>query len=507
MQAHPLTIRFEEKHLRLFAAASLDFHPIHLSAKYAHTTPFGQPVVYGMLGFSACLGRLTPLPGKAVSSMRVEFDSPLFLEVDYSLVVHRQGERGIAAALMDGSVTCMTLRLRFRDENPELCELGDEGSAPRRASRQMQLTELQPGLSLSGDYGPPRQAYLGLLAALGVDRQAWGDGLLLGAMCSSYLVGMELPGESALFTAMTASFEGSPGIPTKFQMAVESYDERYQLVESRFALSGGSTVYARGELSAVARSPRNRSAYAPHLQGNGQFAGKTALVIGASRGLGAALALELAAEGCTVVGTYAQSSEDMQQLLELSSELPGSLVPERGDASDLQWCVDLKRRICERFGGLDMLVCNAAPAVRPMRLEEATYDRMQAFLQRGFALVGAPLSSFLSVVSAAQGRVLLISSAFVEEPPRNWPHYVALKFGAEGLVRTAAAAHPKVTFWIARPGRLRTDMSNTPLGWFEAEDPAAVAHQIVQEIATASPPGEVHFCSFGKRTSSAQGTS
>ena len=188
-----------------------------------------------------------------------------------------------------------------------------------------------------------------------------------------------------------------------------------------------------------------------HLQGTGQFAGKTALVIGASRGLGAALALELAAEGCTVVATYAQSNEDMQQLLELTDKLPGSLVPERGDASDLQWCVDLKRRICERFGGLDMLVCNAAPAVRPMRLEEATYDRMQSFLQRGFALVGAPLSSFLSVVSAAQGKVLLISSAFVEEPPRNWPHYVALKAGAEGLIRTAAAAHPKVTFWIARP--------------------------------------------------------
>jgi len=91
-------MRFEEKHLQLFAAASLDFHPLHLSSKYAHTTPFGQRVVYGMLGFSACLAQIAPFPGKVVSSVRVEFDSALFLEVDYSLVVQRQTEREIAAA-------------------------------------------------------------------------------------------------------------------------------------------------------------------------------------------------------------------------------------------------------------------------------------------------------------------------------------------------------------------------------------------------------------------------
>jgi NAD(P)-dependent dehydrogenase (short-subunit alcohol dehydrogenase family) len=94
----------------------------------------------------------------------------------------------------------------------------------------------------------------------------------------------------------------------------------------------------------------------------------------------------------------------------------------------------------------------------------------------------------------AQGRVLLISSIFVEEPPKNWPHYVALKAASEGLLRTAAAAHPKVTFCIARPGKLRTDMSNTPLGWFEAEEPVAAAHQILRQVASTVTPGEVHFC-------------
>jgi len=51
-----------------------------------------------------------------------------------------------------------------------------------------------------------------------------------------------------------------------------------------------------------------------------------------------------------------------------------------------------------------------------------------------------------------------------------------------------------VTFCIARPGKLRTDMSNTPLGWFEAEEPVAAAHQILRQVASTVTPGEVHFC-------------
>lgn len=486
-------MRFEEKHLQLFAAASLDFHPLHLSSKFAHTTPFGERVVYGMLGFVACLAHLTPPSKKAVSSVRVEFDSPLFLAVNYSLVVQRQTESEVTAALMDGSAKAMTLRLRFRDGSPELAALSDGGAAPRQASRRTQLSELCPGLSFSGGYAPPRDAYLELLRVLEIDRSVWGDAVLLAALCSSYLVGMELPGESAIFTTMAAELAGSPEMPADFQIILDSYDERYQLVETRFALSGRSGTYARGEISAVAGSPRNQNTYALRREGSSQFAGKTALVIGASRGLGAALALELVTEGCNVVGAYAHSCDDMQQLQAASRELPGQLIAEQGDASSLEWCVGLKGRILERFGGLDLLICNAAPAVRPLRIEEATHDRMQAFLQRGFALVCAPLSSCLPLLSVAQGKVLLISSVFVEEPPKNWPHYVALKAASEGLFRTAAVAHPKVTFCIARPGRLRTDMSNTPLGWFEAEEPVTAARQILRQVASTVTPGEVHF--------------
>jgi NAD(P)-dependent dehydrogenase (short-subunit alcohol dehydrogenase family) len=180
------------------------------------------------------------------------------------------------------------------------------------------------------------------------------------------------------------------------------------------------------------------------------------VVTGASRGLGSALALQLAAQGARVAGIYARSVDEADAVTELSRGLAGRLTMEQGDASDPAWCRDLKGRIRAECGGLDLLVLSAAPAMQPLRVEEACYERMRSYVDRGFGLVAAPLTGFLEAVRSARGRVLLISSAYVETAPKIWPHYVALKAAVEGLIR-AAADNPEVAFAIARPGKLYTD--------------------------------------------------
>ena len=166
---------------------------------------------------------------------------------------------------------------------------------------------------------------------------------------------------------------------------------------------------------------------------------------------------------------------------------------EQGDASDPAWCAALRDRIEAEFGRLDLLICNAAPAIQPLRVEEACYDRIQAYVQKGFALVGVPLSSFMGLVSASQGGVLLISSSAVERPPGNWPHYVALKGAVEGLLCAVAADHPKVRFWISRPNKIDTDLINTPMGRLDAERPESVAQRIVAYAAGNTEPGTPHL--------------
>ena len=102
-----------------------------------------------------------------------------------------------------------------------------------------------------------------------------------------------------------------------------------------------------------------------------------------------------------------------------------------------------------------------------------------------------PLTAFLDLVSSSHGSVLLVSSAAVDEPPKAWPHYVAMKAAAEGFVKTAAASYGDVRFRIARPAKIATEFTNTPMGRLDAEDPASVALRMVNELATPQDPGTV----------------
>jgi NAD(P)-dependent dehydrogenase (short-subunit alcohol dehydrogenase family) len=490
-----LTIRFREEHLHKFRDASWDVNPLHLSEAYAWKTPFGERVVYGVLGLTACLGQIKPPAGRVPSAVRIDFKAALALNVDYTLQVKWEPSGHLRASLMDGSAAAMRIHLQFRDGAPELADLPDSGTAPRDSARQLSHQDLRPGIAFQGRYSPGRAEYQALLDLCPFDRRAWGDALPLAVLCTSYLTGMELPGESASYSGLRAEILSSPAaLPFDFEVALESLDDTFGLLQSRFTLHGNAGVWAQGEISAIARAPiARRHAIAP-ASGPARFAGKTAVLIGASRGLGAAMALELAAEGCRVIGVYSRSAGEADAVTQAGSGLPGSLEMRQADASDPQAVATLKERIKAEFGRLDLLICNAAPSIQPLRIEEACYSRIQAYLQQGFALAAAPLASLLEVVAASQGGVLMISSSAVENPPAIWPHYAALKGAVEGLARAAAAAHPKVRFWIARPNKIETDLINTPMGRLGSEKPDTVARRILTFVAENDAPGAVHIC-------------
>ncbi len=429
------------------------------------------------------------------SNVRIDFKSPLVLDVDYTITVDAEAFEGVRITIVDGSAAMMRARLRFRSGDPESVGLPENGIAPLRDSRGLKTTDFERMPAFRGAYAPARAAYQELLSSLGIDRRAWGDGLPMAVLCSSYLTGMELPGESAIYSGLRLNILGPPPqVPFDYEIALDSYDSRFGMVKSRFTLGTESAIWASGDISAISRPAHHRGVASCPAAGTGRFAGKSAIIIGASRGLGAAMALELVAEGGTVIGVYSRSQEDANELLAASRNLPGRLIMERGDASDLTWCVALRGRVRAELGALDLLVCNAAPAIPSLRVEEACYDRILAYIGKGLALVGAPLSALLEVISAPGGCVLTISSSAVEEPPAAWPHYVAMKAAAEGLVRTAAVANPKVTFCIARPGRMLTDMSDTPIGRLDAEAPQSVSRRILEHAWEGTASGTVLLC-------------
>lgn len=498
-----MDITFTRAHLEAFALASHDVNPLHLSEGYARATPFGDTVVYGSLGALACLAAFRPPEGMAVEDLQADFRRPLQAGVPYRIAWISPDSDRAAADMTDGSTLLIRLALKFR---PGVAERWSWTTAPemRKAAARLEEADLQPGLELSGPYLPPLTAYRTLLDGMGVDRAAWGDNTLVALLLASYITGMELPGERAMFFRLKARFAAGGGAapfarPPRFHAGLTGYDERLGLVKSGFTLaeagSAGPRDLVAGELQAFLRPARPVQSFDEPLPErlSGAWNGKTALVVGGSRGLGAAFGKSLAAAGAHVICTYARSREDALHLAAAAAGLPGRIVLEQGDSSSLEWCLQIRRRLLDPGAGLDLLVCSAAPSLHALKLEPAQAGRIDEFIRTGIRMVAHPLAAWLEPLARASGTLLLVSSSAVEEPVAAWPHYVALKAAAEGLARVAALQYPQIRVVIARPGKILTDLVNTPTGRFNAEPAVRVAHRLLAAALDARSGDRVRW--------------
>ncbi|HVI01680.1 MAG TPA: SDR family oxidoreductase, partial [Enhygromyxa sp.] len=223
----------------------------------------------------------------------------------------------------------------------------------------------------------------------------------------------------------------------------------------------GASAWANGSLRAFVRADADDEgapARSNHLDPQA-FAGKTALVIGASRGLGRALACAFADHGGTVWSVSRSPTDD-----------PHALQADAGDPEQLA-------RALERVPAIDVLICNASPPLQPLLLEPATAARVHAHISQAVALVAAPLALCLPRLAQSKGVALLSSSQAVSAPPLEWAHYVAAKRAAEGLFEVAALQHPEVGFLIARMPRLDTAFTLNVAG-----EPAASTHDVALQL-------------------------
>jgi NAD(P)-dependent dehydrogenase (short-subunit alcohol dehydrogenase family) len=474
-------IRFAEEDLALFSASSGDHNPLHLSREYATRTSYGAQVVFGALGAVVALGVVPESDSRSILSLQADFLRPMFLGVDYSIQLSAQDD-GLLVRVFDGTSAVVALTLKRGAARPDT-DPGQgpaEGLFPRTDAVSLDEAAIVPGVSVAGTYGANPYARRELcrrwnvnVPPLLVDILLWG----------SYLVGMELPGKSALFSRFTAEL-GEPVGPGPFdyEASVEHVDRRLGQIRVRGRLSRGERSVASVECRSFLRPAApslDPAAIAAELPPSDTLGGKVALVIGSSRGLGAALAHALASQGATVIA--ASRSGTQEQLR--NGALPGRLVPVQGDAGDARWQASLRAKILAEHGRLDLLVSNAFPSLLPLMIEENTRARIEDYMTRATAMTVGPLCSLLDLLTASRGSAVLISSIAVERPVKEWPHYVAAKRAAEALMEVAALQHPQVGVLVVRPERLLTEMTNTPLGRRNAIAPEHMAARIVQRIA------------------------
>lgn len=203
---------------------------------------------------------------------------------------------------------------------------------------------------------------------------------------------------------------------------------------------------------------------------------KVALITGGSRGIGAAAARRLHADGYTVVLNYAHSQPQAEAL---AAELGGMAV--QADVSDPVRVRAMVDSVLEKFCQLDILVCNAGVAwqglTQDMTWEE--YRRVMAVdLDGAFYCCQAVLPH---MIHRKKGKIILLSSMWGQAGGSCETAYSAAKAGVIGLTKALAkeVAPSGITVNCVAPGVVDTDMVQ-PLG------PQALA-----ELAEETPLGRL----------------
>jgi NAD(P)-dependent dehydrogenase (short-subunit alcohol dehydrogenase family) len=185
----------------------------------------------------------------------------------------------------------------------------------------------------------------------------------------------------------------------------------------------------------------------------------TAIITGASRGLGLALARSLAERGWNLV-LDARGADALQQAADGLPSPTGQVVILPGDVAD----EDHRRELveaAEKLGGPDMLVNNASllgPSPQP-RLADYPLDDFRAVYEVNVAAPLALIQRALPLLAQSpQGRVLNITSDAGVEGYEGWGGYGSSKAALEQLSKVLAAEHPALRVWWVDPGDMNTQM-------------------------------------------------
>jgi len=188
---------------------------------------------------------------------------------------------------------------------------------------------------------------------------------------------------------------------------------------------------------------------------------KVALVTGASRGIGRAIALEMAREGADVVVNYASSEAKANEVACSVSEFGGRVLVARADVSRADQVEAMRRLVLERFGGVDILVNNAGVHhhVKSWEIDDDEWKRVLDVNLNGVFLCSRAFSREMRV--KRWGRIINISSIIAFIGTDHEAHYGASKAAVVGLTKSLALelAPYNITVNAIAPGLIDTDMT------------------------------------------------
>ncbi|GAB3793804.1 3-oxoacyl-[acyl-carrier-protein] reductase [Virgibacillus kimchii] len=189
---------------------------------------------------------------------------------------------------------------------------------------------------------------------------------------------------------------------------------------------------------------------------------KNALVTGSSRGIGRAIALELAKQGANVAVNYAGSKDKAQEVVDEIKQLGVHAFKIQADVSNEADVKAMIKEVVNEFGSLDILVNNAGANKDNliMRMKEEEFDHVINTNLKGVFLCTKAAARYMMKQRA--GKIVNVSSIVGVSGNPGQANYVAAKSGVIGLTKTTAKefATRNIHVNAVAPGFISTDMTD-----------------------------------------------
>lgn len=189
---------------------------------------------------------------------------------------------------------------------------------------------------------------------------------------------------------------------------------------------------------------------------------KVAIVTGASRGIGRAIALELADQGASVVVNYANNTEKAEEVAQQIEAMGRKALCLKADIRDEKQMKDLVKEVIQTFGGVDILVNNAGVTNDNliMRMKEEAFDEVIATNLKGAFICTKAVAR--QMMKQKSGKIINVASIVGISGNAGQANYVAAKAGVIGLTKTTAQefASRNILVNAVAPGFITTEMTD-----------------------------------------------
>tara|TARA_B100000745_G_scaffold212852_2_gene141088 strand:+ start:2575 stop:4023 length:1449 start_codon:yes stop_codon:yes gene_type:complete len=302
--------------LKAFAKASGDHNPIHTNEEVARRLIFGSVIVHGIYALCKLLeyafGLVNENVKLSIVNLQADFLKPIKVGIEVTLKLDTFTANEMSGVILDSNSSTVLLKVSCSLRSLKESALPEYSYAPSTEAVPKELSSEQ----MPETFARETKAFLDMsilrkLLPLLSERLVLGDILLL--FGSSRIVGMKYPGLHSLYSSLNViDTPGSYNRTDYIRYSLSNYDRRINRAEINMLFDQKqATVIAYRRPPPVQQLQGFRLEKYPRLP---LYAKRRALVLGGSRGLGAAASLILAARGASVMITYNRGKREAETL-------------------------------------------------------------------------------------------------------------------------------------------------------------------------------------------------